>query len=755
MLAGMILMSLLGAAAIAFSNVGVAPSSQIAQVIKATPIAPPTVDPVQRAKEEAGKQKTAAEIEADRQKNAQKCQIGYDYVIHEKEVVQQDGKKVKTWGTSVTRDGKTAVQAPDTGYKCAASAGGQSPGFIIEASGGQQLNRQCNEKWACKVYYCEPDYLLTVEEKKNGQSCFLAGECGANEDCKTQQIRNETLQPLLVNKLALPNSAPEYQRSIELARSLDPAYSTDLLRAIDERKSEIDLLAQTQQVAVDAVNKEAENLARLCAIAENCPDEKMSEWNATKQRLREEEQKLMDLRRESQALEGSKTVLAWKPGTPAPSLSDPGPAYQPPATPGTFPGTQEVEQLKEQCKRDVLAGNVNSAACLRSSGYPGADSGLGAVSRPGAQTNNPTWQNSLFGSGGFGNIGSWLGIARGVLGLANTFFNFNAPSCTLTTNPASITTPGTAVTLSWQTKNAVAAYLSNAGQVGPNGSMQIKPEQTTTYQMQVMGAPQQGQQNPYNPYGGYQQQDPYCVTSTNPVVVMQYPAAPGCYNYRQTTQQGGFGAVTMGQFGQPSGGQTAQCQVQVTVTPPTTATGGGGTAGEQPIGQEKPSAQISCQPLIADVGMQIAISYACQNAASSAGDGFSTNNALSGSATATVGKPALGATTATYGVTCSNQGQTDSKQCTVEINRIAMTLVTSPKKIKSGESVNVGWVTGGMESCVIASPTHAEFTTQNASTTKTSGTATSPKLTQNATFVLSCTTKAGGTKTATTEVVVE
>ena len=284
--------------------------------------------------------------------------------------------------------------------------------------------------------------------------------------------------------------------------------------------------------------------------------------------------------------------------------------------------------------------------------------------------------------------------------------------------------------------------------------MTVNPQQTTTYTMQVIGfPPQQTQQqqqqtyNPYNPYGT-QAQAPYCVTEIYPVVVMQYPAVPGCYNYRppgavQQQQANPYGQIgqQVGQlFGGGGGQQQAKCEVQVKV---------GADANQ---GGDTPKAQISCQPRVADVGMQIAISFACQNAATAGGSGFSTNGNLSGSATAVVPAPTLGSSKVTYGLTCSNQGKTDTAECTIDVQRSSLVMVANPKNISSGESANIGWISKGMERCTLSSPTLPQFTEEQSTLTQVSGVVKTPALSQHTKFVLTCTTLSGATKTAETTV---
>ncbi len=188
---------------------------------------------------------------------------------------------------------------------------------------------------------------------------------------------------------------------------------------------------------------------------------------------------------------------------------------------------------------------------------------------------------------------------------------------------------------------------------------------------------------------------------------------------------------------------SGQCSTQVTVGGTTTPTG------------NDPKAQISCSPQSADVGMSVAVSFSCLNSNTSSGSGFSTNNQLSGSATPVVTAPTIGSNSVTYGVTCSKEGKTDSAQCTVEVNKTSIVLVANPKNVERREESNIGWVTAGMQSCTISSPQLSDFTNNNTGNTSTSGVVRTPPLTNDATFVLTCTSRSGATKTAETKVEVE
>lgn len=171
-----------------------------------------------------------------------------------------------------------------------------------------------------------------------------------------------------------------------------------------------------------------------------------------------------------------------------------------------------------------------------------------------------------------------------------------------------------------------------------------------------------------------------------------------------------------------------------------------------PTGATQPSAQISCQPLIADVGMSIAIAYTCGNATGSQGNGFDTQSATSGSTSTAIAMPPAGINTATYGVQCANQSLTAKAECSIQIGRPSIVLVATPKIVASGKTATIGWITSGMKTCVVSSPTLADFTAQNATNTSVSGAATTPALTADADFLLHCATVGGAFRDATTTV---
>ena len=165
----------------------------------------------------------------------------------------------------------------------------------------------------------------------------------------------------------------------------------------------------------------------------------------------------------------------------------------------------------------------------------------------------------------------------------------------------------------------------------------------------------------------------------------------------------------------------------------------------------RPEASLSCQPKLADVGMTLAIAFSCSSGTATS-SGFDTGGEQSGSATTAVANPPAGTNTAIYALTCNNQGLTAGAQCAVQINKPSIVLVANPKSVPSGQTSLIGWVTSGMQSCVISSPDQSDFTSRNSSNTSPSGVATTSPITRTTNFLLRCSTLGGLTKDATTSV---
>jgi len=312
-----------------------------------------------------------------------------------------------------------------------------------------------------------------------------------------------------------------------------------------------------------------------------------------------------------------------------------------------------------------------------------------------------------------------------------------------------------------------SSMLNGLLQALTRGLMQQPPPQPPQQPPQQCGTDPNAQQQQLQQYQYQMQQYNYQLQLYNQ------------QRYQQQLQQqmmgGGLGldyGLGLGGFGaQPPAPQPpqpctpstqSQCQNQVPPPNPAACTAGSWMPQYQgacivqwhcvprPVAQN-PQANISCQPAVADVGMNVAITYSCVNATSSEGAGFSTGGKLAGSATAVVVAPQEG-NTVIYGITCKREQQTVTEQCKVEVSKPSIVLIANPREVVRGEKSTIGWVTAGMRSCIISSQDMPEFTERNASNTSVNGMATTDSILSEVTVTLKCTTLGGGTKSATATV---
>jgi len=653
-IAALLLVTLVGGAAFVLDSVrGQNPRSQLAQVT--APKMGVTV---------------TGTIDETKKVDGTKCVRGYDYII------KLDSEKKPITFATKTGEEKDAIKLPD-GNQCSGSVKSALPRGKIPAQ-----HRQCTDAgWKCYVTFCKPKGF-SGEALKQQECIFINKPIPVNGNIDKQQAAVDSGFSNDIAKAALSADTKEREAALQFKPALSSAMQSNLDSAFR------DVEKQEERVATAQANYEkALEQAQLCTEGKIerpiefywCDDK--GGVDKARAEYQKELAKLKSMRESAQSLgDGEKKVEV--------------------SPTGTREVTACVKDASGECKRDERTNPAYRPPPTTITERPPTDRSPGDRTPP----------NSTGSGFNMGDLAKYLPLASQLLNMFKP-----GPSCTLRASPSNITQPGQSVTLSWTSENAQQAQLSNQGQVGPSGSMQVQPQQTTTYSMQVVGYSQQQQSSPY----GQQQQGLYVWNpSLNAYVYSQAP-------------------MSAQQQGSP---QYGNCQVQVTV----------GKQGDS--SESKPTAQISCQPKVVEVGMQVAISYACQNSVASSGSGFTTHNALSGNATTTVANPSIGSQTQTYGLTCSKEGVTDSAQCTIQVNKSSIVLVANPKEIRSGETSNIGWVTGGMESCVISSPTLSGFTEENANNTSVSGAAKTPTLSQNAQFVLNCVTKSGRTKSAATTV---
>src|SRR3989344_5743658 len=271
--------------------------------------------------------------------------------------------------------------------------------------------------------------------------------------------------------------------------------------------------------------------------------------------------------------------------------------------------------------------------------------------------------------------------------------------------------------------------------------------------------PQQCQTDP-NAYSQQQQQYQYQL--------QQYNYQMQQYNYQQQQNQYsgyGYGSPTlpppaMPQPCTPSTGN--QCQAQPQQPPASACTAGSWRptysgaciTNWQCIpnpNTNPPTATLSCEPKVADVGATLAITYGCSSGVASSSS-FTVTTQPGGSATTTVAAPPQGTNTATYTLSCTDQGKTSGAQCSVQVSRPNIILVANPKTVAPEGISLLSWLTSGMKSCVISSPDQPDFTQRNAANTSVTGVATSSPISSQVRFQLDCKTLADGDRQATTTV---
>jgi hypothetical protein len=293
--------------------------------------------------------------------------------------------------------------------------------------------------------------------------------------------------------------------------------------------------------------------------------------------------------------------------------------------------------------------------------------------------------------------------------------------------------------------SGLAKGLAQSGALAPQAAPMACTSDQNTYNQQLQQYQMQLQQYQYQ-MQLYQQQQYYNQANGNSSYM--YPTAPTmpsqpCYNPNAASQ------CTSSQPAQPDPSQctvgswkplySGACIVNWQCVP----NNGNGV---------QPTAQLSCQPQVADVGMSVAVSYLCNNATGSQGSGFDTGSAMSGTTTVTIQTPPAGANTATYGLTCTNGSLTASNQCSIQVSQPSIVLVANPQQVNKGDTTSIGWVTSGMQACTISSPEQSDFTTRNQNNQSVNGVASSSPIEAQTDFVLNCSTLGGGTKSATVTV---
>lgn len=624
-----------------------------------------------------------------------KCVQGYDYAVYE------DGSKPIVSCRLVQKGcyGATTPQISVAGEKTKTQPCISTPEKYVAKMTLPAVARQCSSTWKCKYYHCSALYK---------EGCRLMGEAKEGESIGSQKVITSATSELKAEDIARLTEISKDSNAVKALSTGESQFASGLAGAYEQKAVEI----QNQEIATT----QADIQTKLAAL-ETCQgdkafvdpllcQDKQIAVTAAQQKLNQQKLELEQLGTHAQRLKGQEISL----------------------TPATRPAEEELpDYCGDACEKARKAGSTFVTPPPEDPPCKGIMCQLGKYVDPApsraelyaaCQGGNQRACDAYVGNGsGGGGASGGYGGARssggqpcgaqqqqqgGLLGTIMSLFSGGNKSgnggCNSGNNDNDAPIPTCRITATPMTI--------------PTGGKPV----TLTWQSEKAFSATLSNTGNVSTQGSM---------TVNPQTTTTYTLSLGGFQDNRTGQQ-----------------LRGQCSVQVVV----------GNSGDGGTGDGAVKAEISCRPEKADVGMSVAVSFACRNANTSVGAGFSTNNQMSGSATPVVAQPTIGSDSVTYGLTCSKEGKTDTAQCTVEINKATIVLIANPKNVESGKESNIGWITSGMESCTISSPTLSGFTAENAGSTSVSGVAKSPPLTTDTKFVLSCTTKAGGTKTAETTV---
>ncbi len=272
-----------------------------------------------------------------------------------------------------------------------------------------------------------------------------------------------------------------------------------------------------------------------------------------------------------------------------------------------------------------------------------------------------------------------------------------SPTCTLTASPASITTGG-ASTLNWGTTNAASISISpTVGAVASNGSRNVSPTQTTTYDLTASG--NGGTVHCYTTVTVNQPpQAPSCTISANPTSIQNGQSSVVSWTSNNATSASltGFGAV--------STGGSVQVSPTQTTTYTLTVTGPGGTANCNTTvvvtqAPQPPTCTLSASPSSITTGGASTLNWGTTNATSVTIDQGVGSVGTFGSRTVAP------AQTTNYTLTATGAGGTVRCYTSVTVNQPPQpptcTLNANPTSITTGGASTLSWTTSNATSVSI------------------------------------------------------
>jgi hypothetical protein len=151
-----------------------------------------------------------------------------------------------------------------------------------------------------------------------------------------------------------------------------------------------------------------------------------------------------------------------------------------------------------------------------------------------------------------------------------------------------------------------------------------------------------------------------------------------------------------------------------------------------------PTATLYADNPVIDVGQSTTLHWSSTNAASCTGQGFSTGNATSGSAsTGTL----TTATTDNYILTCSNSGGSKSATASVQVLAPSATISADKTRVSLGTAVTLTWSASGVKSCTVTGPTGTLASGPATSYSFSTGSPSAPQtISAQSVYTISCTT---------------
>ncbi len=145
---------------------------------------------------------------------------------------------------------------------------------------------------------------------------------------------------------------------------------------------------------------------------------------------------------------------------------------------------------------------------------------------------------------------------------------------------------------------------------------------------------------------------------------------------------------------------------------------------------------LICVPSTVGAAEEVIVMWACRDEATSTeGDGFETDGETIGSVRV---QPTEGTT---YTVTCLNEStDTDdtAASCNVVVAEPALTITATPNAVPFGDTTVLAWSTTDTQSCTLTSDAHFGFKRNG-----TQGQITTPGITKDTTFTLTCESTSG------------